>query len=378
MSTRALIAAHRDLAALMPFVHLPVQSGSDRILAAMNRKHTADDYRRVIDRFRAARQDIAFSSDFIVGFPGETEEDFAATLALVTQIGYAGAYSFKYSPRPGTPAADMQETVSAAEMDERLVRLQELIDSQQSAFNVATIGNTVDVLFERAARNPGQIVGRTAYLQPAHVMASPDIIGQVLPVTIDSLERYSLLGELARPAARRRQPASYSNDRFFSNDQREPEPLPKSASDSPSLAPSRKLDRDMQIPPETQVVIDFDDNRAASALVGPYGQNLALIERRLGVVVDSRGNHITIAGSRDGCDAARRVLETLYAQATQGHDLAQGDVEGAIRAVIAQGSLFEFDAKTAKTSFETINLRKRPVRARTAAQDSYIRALKTP
>jgi len=194
-----LVAAHRDLPALMPFVHLPVQSGSDRILAVMNRRHSVGDYRRVIDRFRATRQDIAFSSDFIVGFPGETEEDFAATLALVTQIGYAGAYSFKYSPRPGTPAADMRETVSAAEMDERLVRLQELIDSQQSAFNVATIGNTVDVLFERAARNPGQIVGRTAYLQPAHVMASPDIIGQVLPVTIGSLERYSLLGALAGP-----------------------------------------------------------------------------------------------------------------------------------------------------------------------------------
>src|SRR5260221_2690706 len=132
----------------------------------------------------------------------------------------------------------------------------------------------------------------------------------------------------------------------------------------------------MQIPPETQVVIDFDDNRAASALVGPYGQNLALVERRLGVVVDSRGIHITIAGSRDGCDAARPVLETLYAQATQGHDLAQGDVECAISAVIAQGSLFEFDAKTVKSSFESINLRKRPVRARTAAQDSYVRALK--
>src|ERR1700726_1436935 len=195
----SLIEAHRDLPALMPFVHLPVQSGSDRILAAMNRKHTADEYRRVIDRFRAARQDIAFSSDFIVGFPGETEEDFSSTLALVTQIGYAGAYSFKYSPRPGTPAADMQEMVSAAEMDERLVRLQELIDSQQSAFNVAAIGKTVDVLFERAARNPGQIVGRTAYLQPAHVMASVDIIGQELPVTIESLERYSLLGQLAGP-----------------------------------------------------------------------------------------------------------------------------------------------------------------------------------
>ena len=196
----SLIEAHRDLPALMPFVHLPVQSGSDRILAAMNRKHTADDYRRVIDRFRAVRPDIAFSSDFIVGFPGETEQDFAATLALVTQIGYAGAYSFKYSARPGTPAADMQEMVAAATMDERLVRLQELIDSQQHAFNEAAIGSTVDVLFERAARNPGQIVGRTAYLQPAHVMASEDIIGQVLPVTLASLERYSLLGALASPA----------------------------------------------------------------------------------------------------------------------------------------------------------------------------------
>ncbi|SHK62026.1 tRNA-i(6)A37 thiotransferase enzyme MiaB [Bradyrhizobium lablabi] len=206
-----LIEAHRDLPALMPFVHLPVQSGSDRVLAAMNRRHTASDYRRVIDRFRAARQDIAFSSDFIVGFPGESEEDFSATLALVTQIGYAGAYSFKYSPRPGTPAADMREMVSAEEMDERLVRLQELIDSQQSAFNAAAIGSTVDVLFERPARNPGQIVGRTAYLQPAHVMASADIIGQVLPVKIESLERYSLLGEIAVPAHAPRPQAAVSH-----------------------------------------------------------------------------------------------------------------------------------------------------------------------
>ena len=196
-----LIAAHRELAALMPFVHLPVQSGSDTILAAMNRRHTADDYRRLIDRFRAASPDIAFSSDFIVGFPGESERDFAATLALVEQIGYAGAYSFKYSPRPGTPAAEMQEMVAPAVMDERLEQLQSLIDSQQAAFNAAAIGTTVDVLFERAARHPGQLVGRTAYLQPAHVMASDDIIGQVLPVTIHSLERYSLIGELASHAA---------------------------------------------------------------------------------------------------------------------------------------------------------------------------------
>ncbi|WP_438276769.1 PhoH family protein [Nitrobacter sp.] len=150
--------------------------------------------------------------------------------------------------------------------------------------------------------------------------------------------------------------------------------MPKSASDSPSIAPGQKID--MQAPPETQVVIDFDDNRAVSAMVGPYGQNLAQVERRLGVVVDSRGNHITITGSRDGCDAGRRVLETLYTQAAQGHDLTQGEVEGAIRAVIAQGSLFEYDPKGPRSTFEAINLRKRPVRARTAAQDAYIRALK--
>jgi tRNA-2-methylthio-N6-dimethylallyladenosine synthase len=198
----ALIEAHRDIPAVMPFVHLPVQSGSDRILAAMNRKHTAADYIRTIERFRKVSPDIAFSSDFIVGFPGESEQDFSDTLALVTQISYAGAYSFKYSPRPGTPAADMQETdtalaVPAAVMDERLARLQGLIDAQQASFNRAAIGRTVEVLFERAAREPGQIVGRTAYLQPAHVMASPDIIGQILPVTIDTLERYSLKGRLA-------------------------------------------------------------------------------------------------------------------------------------------------------------------------------------
>ncbi len=197
----SLIESHRDNPALMPFVHLPIQSGSDRILTAMNRRHTAAEYLEVVERLRRARQDIAFSSDFIVGFPGETASDFAATLALVTQIGYAAAYSFKYSPRPGTPAADMRETVSQAEMDERLERLQHLIDSQQAAFNMAAIGTTVDVLFERPARKDGQIVGRTAYLQPAHVMASPDLIGKVLPVHVESLERYSLLGHLAASPA---------------------------------------------------------------------------------------------------------------------------------------------------------------------------------
>jgi phosphate starvation-inducible PhoH-like protein len=156
--------------------------------------------------------------------------------------------------------------------------------------------------------------------------------------------------------------------------------LAKSASDSSSFAAARKTDRELSTGPETQVVVAFDDNRAASALVGPYGQNLALIERRMNVVVDSRGNHITLAGTRDSCDAARRVLDTLYAQAIKGIDIAQGDVEGAIRAVLAQGSLFPVETKDGRDgkpgTFESINLRKRPVRARTAAQDSYITALK--
>ena len=195
----SLIAAHRDLPSLMPFVHLPVQSGSDRILAAMNRRHGVAQYRRTIDAFREARSDIVFSSDFIVGFPGETDLDFEATLALVEQIGYAGAYSFKYSPRPGTPAAELEQTVSTTVMDERLARLQGLIDSQQSAFNIGCVGQTVDVLFERAARKPGQIVGRSAWLQPVHVMASSDIVGQILPVTLTQLERYSFFGEIGAP-----------------------------------------------------------------------------------------------------------------------------------------------------------------------------------
>ncbi len=151
--------------------------------------------------------------------------------------------------------------------------------------------------------------------------------------------------------------------------------MPRSASDSPLVVSGRKPDRDGGVP-ETEVIVAFDDNRAASVLVGPYGQNLALVERRLNVMVDSRGNHITLQGGRDACAAARQVLENLYAQALRGQDLTPGEVEGAIRAVLAQGSLFEFDAKTARATFEEINLRKRPVRARTAAQDSYIRALK--
>jgi tRNA-2-methylthio-N6-dimethylallyladenosine synthase len=195
----SLIAAHRDIDALMPFVHLPVQSGSDRILAAMNRRHTAAEYAGIVERLRGACPDIAFSSDFIVGFPGETEDDFAATLALIGQISYAGAYSFKYSPRPGTPAADLDGAVPRAEMDRRLSLLQDLIDRQQSAFNAACIGRTLDVLFEREGRNPGQLMGRSPYLQPVHAEGPAGLIGRIEKVTVTSTVAYSLFGEIVAP-----------------------------------------------------------------------------------------------------------------------------------------------------------------------------------
>jgi tRNA-2-methylthio-N6-dimethylallyladenosine synthase len=201
----SLIAAHRDLAPLMPQLHLPVQSGSDRVLAAMNRRHTAAEYLRVIDRLRAARPDIAFTSDFIVGFPGETEEDFRATLRLVEDVGYAGSYSFKYSPRPGTPAAERDDQVEEALKVERLARLQAAIDRQQDAFNRACAGNSFEVLFEKQGRLPGQIVGRSPYLQPVQVMAPSSLIGEIATVGITSVGSKSLFGAL--PSAREREPA---------------------------------------------------------------------------------------------------------------------------------------------------------------------------
>jgi tRNA-2-methylthio-N6-dimethylallyladenosine synthase len=191
----SLIAAHRDLPALMPQLHLPVQSGSDRILDAMNRRHTRTDYLAVIERLRKARPDLAFSSDFIVGFPGETEEDFGETLRLVTEVRYASAFSFKYSPRPGTPAAEMAQLPEAVK-DERLQRLQREIDRHQTAFMTRCEGTTFDVLFERIGRHPGQIVGRSPYLQPVQVMAPTSLIGEIASVRITEVAPNSLFGAL--------------------------------------------------------------------------------------------------------------------------------------------------------------------------------------
>ena len=195
-----LIAAHRDLPSLMPQLHLPVQSGSDRVLAAMNRRHTRADYLAVIERLRQARPDMAFSSDFIVGFPTETEADFAATLSLVEEVGFAGAFSFKYSARPGTPAADMEAQVGDDVRHERLLRLQHAIDRQQAAFNARCLGQSFAVLFERSGRYPGQLVGRSPYLQTVQVDTSkaPTLaIGDIARVTVTALSPNSLFGALA-------------------------------------------------------------------------------------------------------------------------------------------------------------------------------------
>jgi tRNA-2-methylthio-N6-dimethylallyladenosine synthase len=188
----ALIAAHRDLPMLMPFLHLPVQSGSDRILTAMNRRHSAADYLRLIDRLRAARPDLALSSDFIIGHPGETAADFADTLALVRAVGFAQAFSFKYSARPGTPAAGAPGQVPEAEKDQRLYELQALLREQQARFNAGCVGLDLPVLFTGFGRHPGQVVGRSPFLQPVHLTGPASLIGSETLVHIAAAHTNSL------------------------------------------------------------------------------------------------------------------------------------------------------------------------------------------
>ncbi|MEO1121233.1 MAG: MiaB/RimO family radical SAM methylthiotransferase, partial [Pseudomonadota bacterium] len=190
-----LISAHRDVPELMPYLHLPVQAGSDRVLKAMNRKHTRDDYHRLIERIRNAQPDLALSGDFIVGFPGETDADFQETMSLVRDIGYAQAFSFKYSPRPGTPAAEgaqVPEEVKAA----RLAELQDLLSAQQIAFNQSCIGQTLPVLLEKPGKEAGQLVGRSPFLQPTHVQASAEQVGRIVAAEIVGATKNSLAGRL--------------------------------------------------------------------------------------------------------------------------------------------------------------------------------------
>jgi tRNA-2-methylthio-N6-dimethylallyladenosine synthase len=199
--TDELIAAHRDVPMLMPFLHLPVQSGSDRVLAAMNRKHTAADYLRIVDKLRAARPDLALSSDFIVGHPGETAADFADTLRLVRDVGFAQAYSFCYSPRPGTPAAGAPRQVPDDEKRRRLAELQALLREQQARFNAGCVGLTMPVLFTGPGRHRGQIVGRSSFLQPVHLSGPAKLIASELEVRITAALPNSLSATLTEERA---------------------------------------------------------------------------------------------------------------------------------------------------------------------------------
>jgi len=194
-----LIAAHRDLPAVMPYLHLPVQSGSDRILDEMNRKHTGDEYRRLIERIRKAQPNLALSSDFIVGFPGETDAEFEDTMRLIADVGFASSFSFKYSPRPGTPAAEMERQVPEAVKAERLSRLQNLLETQRQAFNRGTVGQTLDVLLEKPGRHPGQMAGKSPYLQAVQIETDSHQIGDIVTVRITQAGSNSLFGEVAKP-----------------------------------------------------------------------------------------------------------------------------------------------------------------------------------
>jgi len=194
-----LIAAHADVESLMPFLHLPVQSGSDRVLKAMNRAHDVESYLRLLDQVRAARPDIALSGDYIVGFPGESDAEFEETLAVIRAVGHAQAFTFKYSPRPGTPAATMDDQIAPDVMDDRLQRLQALIGEQQLAFNRATIGRTCEVLIERNGKLPGQMLGKSPWLQS--VLIDGGEIGDLIEVEIVQAGPQSMHGERPRRAA---------------------------------------------------------------------------------------------------------------------------------------------------------------------------------
>ena len=191
-----LIAAHGDVPQLMPYLHLPIQSGSNHILQEMNRRHTSDIYMLVIDKLRKIRPDIAMSGDFIVGFPGESDQDFADTLALVSKVGYASAYSFKYSPRPGTPAANAKKQVPESVKSERLESLQQLLNAQQFAFNKNTEGKLVDVLVERTGRRVGQMAGRSPYMQAVNFIGEVDQIGQIVSCRLSAARQNSMTGEI--------------------------------------------------------------------------------------------------------------------------------------------------------------------------------------
>ena len=290
-----LVAAHRDVPSLMPFLHLPVQSGSDRVLAAMNRRHCADDYRRIVAKLRAARADLALSSDFIVGFPGESDADFAATLALVREIGFAQAFSFKYSRRPGTPAARLAEQVPDAVKAERLAALQALLGEQQRRFNEAVVGRMLPVLFEqrRPARGPAR--------RPQPVASAGPCDGAA---RIDRPRRAGR--DRARRAQQPRRRARVAGCRVTGT------PHPREAAD-------------------VRVQMQFADNSLLPQLFGERDRNLERIERQLGVSLVSRGNRVAITGPAGRPEMARAALQSLYDRLERGQEIDAAAVDAALR-----------------------------------------------
>jgi tRNA-2-methylthio-N6-dimethylallyladenosine synthase len=202
----SLILAHRDNAALAPYLHLPVQSGSNRVLAAMNRNHTIEDYLEVVAVLRAARRDIALSTDFIVGFPGESDAEFEETLALTRKIGFAASYSFKYSSRPGTPGAEMKDQIDETTKAQRLSRLQEALEEQRQAFNRAAVGRRLSVLVEKIGRYPGQLIGRSPYMQSVLTNGDPALIGSLAEIEIENVGPNSLRGRIVGAIGARETP----------------------------------------------------------------------------------------------------------------------------------------------------------------------------
>ena len=336
-----LIDAHRDIPELAPYLHLPVQSGSDAVLKSMNRRHRAADYLDIVARVRAARPDIALSSDFIVGYPGESDADFEATLALVRAVGFASAYAFKYSPRPGTPAAEMSGQIDEATKARRLAELQALIEDAAAGLQPGD---------DRPARRGSVREARPAR-GPGHRTVAPYAVGV--------RRRAQVAHRRARERRNPRRRASFAArthcldsvvNRNFSGvrDDSEPgrEPTERANLKPQDMSPTRIAAAPPVINPTlreskpAEIAIAFPDNAAASVVFGHYDQNIARIERSLGVSAYANGNQVVIKGPREASEQARRVFEMLYERVKQGQPASEGDVEGVIAESAYQGLLF--------------------------------------
>ena len=365
-----LIRAHAENEKLAPYLHLPVQSGSDRVLAAMNRRHSAKTTLRSSSASVARAPDIALSSDFIVGFPGETDEDFRATLALVREVGFASAFAFKYSPRPGTPAAEDKDQLSDELKAERLAILLELLEEQRQAFNHQTVGKRFGVVFDKPGRHEGQLVGRSPYMQACN--ATPRFGS---PRRDDRSRGFRCQTQFAE-RARCRAGVMMKESAVVNK----PWEAPALKTSDPTLTKKPPVKRESEKRDETsnEIALAFDDNRLASIVFGDYDQNIARIERRLGVIANANGNQVLIRGPKEASEQARRVFEMLYERAKLGQLAEEGDVEGAIEETSFQGSLFPDEVDAPRDAFSFIKTRRRGiVRARNLAQDRYLHALRS-